>query len=122
MSVTLSGTATAANLKSDFTANNNTVQRGLAHQAQFLVSASQSYGTNDLIALDAVNLSASTLHVDHMPGHYRWDEVAFLVPTLGVGTSCPPLSSSCVERVVEALYDYPLRIDDIRGAGRLYLP
>jgi predicted nuclease of predicted toxin-antitoxin system len=27
-----------------------------------------------------------------------------------------------VERVIEALYDYLLRIDDVRGAGRLYLP
>jgi hypothetical protein len=27
-----------------------------------------------------------------------------------------------VERVIEALYDYLLRIDDLRGAGRLYLP
>jgi hypothetical protein len=26
------------------------------------------------------------------------------------------------ERVVEALYDDLLRIDDIRGTGRLYLP
>jgi hypothetical protein len=29
---------------------------------------------------------------------------------------------SYVERVVEALYDYLLRIDAMRGAGRLYLP
>lgn len=27
-----------------------------------------------------------------------------------------------VERVVEALFDFLLRIDDIRGAGRLFLP
>ena len=27
-----------------------------------------------------------------------------------------------VERVVEALYEYLLRIDEIRGTGRLYLP
>jgi hypothetical protein len=27
-----------------------------------------------------------------------------------------------VERVVEAFYDYLLRIDEVRGAGRLYLP
>jgi hypothetical protein len=31
-------------------------------------------------------------------------------------------NSSYAERVVEALYDYLLRIDDVRGAGRLYLP
>jgi len=31
-------------------------------------------------------------------------------------------NSSYVERVVEALYDYLLRIDDVRGTGRLYLP
>ncbi len=31
-------------------------------------------------------------------------------------------SNSYVERVVEALYDYLLRIDDVRGTGRLYLP
>jgi hypothetical protein len=30
--------------------------------------------------------------------------------------------SSYVERVVEALYDYLMRIDEIRGTGRLYLP
>jgi hypothetical protein len=30
--------------------------------------------------------------------------------------------SSYVERVVETLYEYLLRIDDIRGTGRLYLP
>ncbi len=31
-------------------------------------------------------------------------------------------NSSYVERVVETLYDYLLRIDDVRGTGRLYLP
>ena len=31
-------------------------------------------------------------------------------------------NNSYVERVVEALYDYLLRIDDVRGTGRLYLP
>ena len=31
-------------------------------------------------------------------------------------------NSSYVERVVEVLYDYLLRIDDVRGAGRRYLP
>jgi hypothetical protein len=31
-------------------------------------------------------------------------------------------NSSYVERVVEALYDYLLRIDEVRGTGRLYLP
>ena len=31
-------------------------------------------------------------------------------------------NSSYVERVVEALYDDLLRIDDVRGTGRLYLP
>ena len=31
-------------------------------------------------------------------------------------------NSAYVERVVEALYDYLLRIDDVRGTGRLYLP
>jgi hypothetical protein len=31
-------------------------------------------------------------------------------------------SSSYVDRVAESLYDYLLRIDDVRGAGRLYLP
>ena len=30
--------------------------------------------------------------------------------------------NSYVERVVEALYDYLVRIDDVRGPGRLYLP
>ena len=30
--------------------------------------------------------------------------------------------SSYVERVIAALYDYLLRIDEVRGAGRLYLP
>jgi hypothetical protein len=30
--------------------------------------------------------------------------------------------NSYVERVVEALYDYLLRIDEIRGTGRLYPP
>jgi hypothetical protein len=29
---------------------------------------------------------------------------------------------SYVERVVESLYDYLLRIDEVRGTGRLYLP
>jgi hypothetical protein len=32
------------------------------------------------------------------------------------------VNSSYVERVVEVLYDYLLRIGDVRGAGRLYLP
>jgi hypothetical protein len=31
-------------------------------------------------------------------------------------------NSSYVERVVETLYDYLLRIEDVRGAGRLFLP
>ncbi len=31
-------------------------------------------------------------------------------------------NNSYVERVVEALYDYLLRIEEVRGAGRLYLP
>jgi hypothetical protein len=31
-------------------------------------------------------------------------------------------NSSYVERVVEALYGYQLKIDDFRGTGRLYLP
>ncbi len=31
-------------------------------------------------------------------------------------------NASYAERVVEALYDYLLRIDEVRGAGRLYLP
>jgi hypothetical protein len=30
--------------------------------------------------------------------------------------------NSYVESVIEALYDYLLRIDDVRGTGRLYLP
>jgi hypothetical protein len=32
------------------------------------------------------------------------------------------INSDYVERVVEVLYDYLLRIDDVRGAGRLYVP
>src|SRR4051794_29874334 len=31
-------------------------------------------------------------------------------------------NSSYVERVVEAFYDYLLRIEEVRGTGRLYLP
>jgi hypothetical protein len=31
-------------------------------------------------------------------------------------------NNSYVECVVEGLYDYLLRIDDVRGTGRLYLP
>jgi hypothetical protein len=31
-------------------------------------------------------------------------------------------SRAYAERVVESLYDYLLRIDDVRGAGRLYIP
>jgi hypothetical protein len=31
-------------------------------------------------------------------------------------------NNSYVDRVVEALYDYLVRIDDVRGTGRLYLP
>lgn len=31
-------------------------------------------------------------------------------------------SRSYVERVIERMYDYLLRIDDMRGTGRLYLP
>jgi predicted nuclease of predicted toxin-antitoxin system len=31
-------------------------------------------------------------------------------------------NTSYVERVVEVLYDYLLRIDEVRGTGRLYLP
>ena len=32
------------------------------------------------------------------------------------------MHSSYVEGVVEVFYDYLLTIDDVRGAGRLYLP
>jgi hypothetical protein len=31
-------------------------------------------------------------------------------------------NNSYVERVVEAFYHYLLRIDEVRGTGRLYLP
>ena len=31
-------------------------------------------------------------------------------------------NSSYMDRVVSALYDYLLRIDEVRGTGRLYLP
>ncbi len=31
-------------------------------------------------------------------------------------------SRAYADRVVESLYDYLLRIDEVRGAGRLYLP
>ncbi len=31
-------------------------------------------------------------------------------------------SRAYVERVLQTLYDYLLRIDDVRGTGRLYLP
>jgi len=31
-------------------------------------------------------------------------------------------SRSYAERVVESLYDYLMRIDEVRGTGRLYLP
>ena len=31
-------------------------------------------------------------------------------------------NNAYVERVVEALFDYLLRIDEVRGTGRLYLP
>ncbi len=64
LTVTLSGSATADNLKTDFAASHNTIQRTTDHQAEFLVSASQNYSGNDLINLDAINLSASQLGVD----------------------------------------------------------
>ncbi|HVX41655.1 MAG TPA: flagellin, partial [Gemmatimonadaceae bacterium] len=64
VTVALSGSATVANLTSDFAANKNTIQRTTSHQAQFLVSASQNYTGNDLINLAAINLSASQLGVD----------------------------------------------------------
>jgi len=32
------------------------------------------------------------------------------------------MDNSYVERVAEVLYDYLLRIDEVRGTGRLYLP
>ncbi len=32
------------------------------------------------------------------------------------------MDSAYAERVIEKLYDYLLGIDDVRGAGRLYLP
>lgn len=63
VTVTLSG-ATASNLKTDFAASHNTIQRTTGHQAEFLVSASQNYTGNDLINLDAINLSAAKLGVD----------------------------------------------------------
>jgi hypothetical protein len=31
-------------------------------------------------------------------------------------------NSAYAERVVEAVFDYVMRIDDVRGSGRLYLP
>lgn len=69
LTVNLGSSATAAGLKSDITGGLNTIVQGGTRQAQFLVSASQSYSNNDLINLDAISLSAASLGVDKTSIH-----------------------------------------------------
>ena len=63
VTVNLKSTATNGNVASSVDSSHNTIKRGQTHQAQYLVSASQSYTTNDLVSLDAVSLSATSLGV-----------------------------------------------------------
>ncbi|HEY4304000.1 MAG TPA: flagellin [Gemmatimonadaceae bacterium] len=64
LTVNLKSTATNANVLSSVDSTHNTIVHAQAHQAQYLVSASQSYSGNDLISLDAVSLSAKSIGVD----------------------------------------------------------
>ena len=71
-----------------------------------------------LVPTLCVGMPSATLRVDHMAGLKRWGEVALLVPTLRVGTSC----SLCIHekaRRVGNLWDFPLRspISAARGFG-----
>jgi flagellin len=61
LSIVTGDAATAANLTTDFAANKNVIKHDTAQSAQFLVSSSQSYTQNDLINLDAVNLTVAKL-------------------------------------------------------------
>jgi flagellin len=64
LTINLGASSTAASLKTDVSGGLNAIVQTGSRQAEFLVSSSQSYGANDLISLDAINLSATTLGVN----------------------------------------------------------
>jgi flagellin len=64
LTVNLGASSSAASLKTDVSGGLNSIIQDGARKAQFLVSSSQNYGTSDLITLDAINLSGTTLGVD----------------------------------------------------------
>jgi hypothetical protein len=60
---------------------------------------------------------------DSLEATIRWNNTPESLPVFTIADISEfRTNSSYVERVVEALYDYLLRIDDVRGTGRLYLP
>jgi predicted nuclease of predicted toxin-antitoxin system len=60
---------------------------------------------------------------DSLEATIRWNNTPESLPVFTIADINEfRTNSSYVERVVEALYDYLLRIHDVRGTGRLYLP
>jgi hypothetical protein len=64
--------------------------------------------------LDSENSLEATIRRNNTPGSLP----VFTIASMNEFRT----SNSYVERVVAALYDYLLKIDDVRGTGRLYLP
>jgi flagellin len=62
--VGLGSGATGAAFETAVTGGANKIKQGTDHQAQFLVSSSQSYTGNDLISLGAIDLTGTTLGVN----------------------------------------------------------
>ncbi|HTE44461.1 MAG TPA: flagellin, partial [Gemmatimonadaceae bacterium] len=63
LTVNLSATATVSGLKTDVNGGLNSIVQSGTRTAQYLVSSSQSYSTNDLVSLSTVDLTAATLGV-----------------------------------------------------------
>jgi len=60
---------------------------------------------------------------DSLETTIRWNNTPESLPVFTIADMNEfRTNSSYVERVVETLYDYLLRIDDVRGTGRLYVP
>ncbi len=60
---------------------------------------------------------------DSLEATIRWNNTPTSLPVFTIADMSEfRTDNSYVERVVEALFDYLLRIDDVRGTGRLYLP
>jgi flagellin len=63
LTLNLSSVATVTGLKADVSGGMNSIVQSGTRTAQFLVSSSQSYTTNDLVSLTTTDLTAATLGV-----------------------------------------------------------